>query len=57
MRELIVVLLLGFFIGLSVGYHFAYKTITPIYQADLKRIEEQNNYLFKLLLGQEVKKK
>jgi len=60
MREFIVVLLLGFFIGLSVGYYLAYKEVnsitTPHYQAEVNRLQIWNDTLIKMHLDERKRK-
>ena len=60
MREFIVVLLLGFFIGLSVGYYLAYKKVnsitTPYYQTEINRLQTWNNTLIKMHLDERKRK-
>ena len=44
-REFIVVLLLGFFIGLTVGYNFGGREAVTFYTKEVDRLQNWNNTL------------
>lgn len=61
MRELIVVILLGFFIGLTVGYYIGHHDsgdlVSTYYKEEIKRLQTWNDSLIKTFLSTQEKRR